>query len=283
MLAMDNQEVLVALLRDKKDFAILQTEGWYRIPVEHTPKRWPPDFIAFYQPKAFGGDAFRIRYYGKVKRIDRVQRRELFPNEFDSAKADKLYYRILFDPLNQHSHIIPCRLPRSVVFIPTTWHKFVIADEINDLFDESPLEDDLWAELKERKIRAERQWPVHKNDLSYRLDFAFFCNQGKLDVETDGDTWHTEKEHIALDNQRNNDIEAQGWHVMRFNTQQIKEQRAEYCLPRIQDSLNNLGGLTEDGLVPRKFFEKNGEKGQQLTLFDEKAPYNTDSDEDILD
>ena len=280
---MANQEVLVALIRDKKDFAILQTEGWYRIPVEHTPRRWPPDFIAFYQPKAFGADAFRIRYFGKVTRIDQVQRRELFPNEFDSVNADRLYHRIQFEPLKQHPHTIPCRFARPVVFIPTTWHKFIHADELNDLFDESLLEDLLWADLKKRKILAERQWPVFKDDLSYRLDFAFFCNQGKLDVETDGDTWHLEKERAALDNRRNNDIEAQGWHVLRFNTKQIQEQRAEYCLPRIQDTLTTLGGLIEDGLVPRKFIEKNGESGQQLTLFEEKAPYNSDSEEDVLD
>jgi len=280
---MANQEVLVALLRDKKDFAILQTEGWYRIPVQHTPRRWPPDYIAFYQPGSFGADAFCIRYYGKVTRIDQVQRRDLFPNEFESINADRLYHRIQFEPLEKHPHSIPCRLARRVVFIPTTWHKFIHADELNDLFDESLLEDLLWADLKKRKILAERQWPVFKDDFSYRLDFAFFCNQGKLDVETDGDTWHLEKMRAALDNRRNNDIEAQGWHVLRFNTKQIQEQRAEYCLPRIQDTLTTLGGLIEDGLVPRKFIEKNGESGQQLTLFEEKAPYTSDSEEDILD
>jgi very-short-patch-repair endonuclease len=280
---MGNQEVLVALLRDKKDFAILQTEGWYRIPVEHTPRRWPPDFIGFYQPKAFGADAFRIRNFGKVAQITRVQRRELFPNEFDSAKADKIYHRIEFERLEKHPRSIPSRLARSVVFISTTWYKFIHASELNDLFDESPLEDLLWEDLKQRKIPAERQWPVFKNDLSYRLDFAFFCNKGKLDVETDGDTWHLEKERVALDNRRNNDVEAQGWHVLRFNTKQIQEQRAEYCLPRIQDTITTLGGLTDDGLVPRKFIEKNGESGQQLTLFEEKATYTSDSEDDYLD
>lgn len=280
---MPNNKVLVALLRDKKDFAILQTEGWYRIPVEHTPRRWPPDFIGFYQPKSFGTDAFRIRYFGKVTRIDQVQRRELFPNEFVSVKANRLYYRIQFEPLKEHPRSIPCRLARKVVFIPTTWHKFIHADELNDLYDESPLEDLLWADLKGRKILAERQWPVFKDDLSYRLDFAFFCNKGKLDVETDGDTWHLEKERVALDNRRNNDIEAQGWHVLRFNTKQIQEQRAEYCLPRILNTITTLGGLTEDGLVPRKFIEKNGESAQQLTLFEEKAAYILDSEDDYLD
>jgi very-short-patch-repair endonuclease len=183
-----------------------------------------------------------------------------------------LYHRIQFERLEKRPRPIPSRLARTVVFISTTMHKFINADELNDLFDESLLEDYLWDELKRRKIPAERQWPVFQDDLSYRLDFAFFCNKGKLDVETDGDTWHLEKGRVASDNQRNNDVEALGWHVMRFNSHQIKEQRDDYCIPRIQGSLNNLGGLIEDGLVPRKFFKKGGGGGQQLSLFGDKGP-----------
>jgi len=280
---MEKQEVLVALLRDKKDFYILQTEGWYRIPVEHTPRRWPPAYIGFYQPKAFGADAFRIRYFGKVTKIEQVQRCELFPTEFESAKSYQVYHRIEFERLERLPRAIPSRLARSVVFIPTTWNKFIHAEELNDLFDESPLEDLLWEQLKQRNIMAERQWPVFKNDLKYRLDFAFFCNNGKLDVETDGDTWHLEKERVTSDNRRNNDVESQGWHVLRFNTKQIQEECAEYCLPRIQDTITALGGLSSDGLVPRQFIEKNGESIQQLALFEEMAVYDANSEDDIWD
>ena len=43
-------EVLIALLKEKSDFAILQEQGWYRVPVKKAPKRWPPRWLAFYQP-----------------------------------------------------------------------------------------------------------------------------------------------------------------------------------------------------------------------------------------
>ena len=92
-------------------------------------------------------------------------------------------------------------------------------------------------------------------------------------METDGDTWHLLPERVALDNHRNNDIEAQGWHVLRFNGNQVHEQRGEYCLPRIQDTINTLGGLVDDGLVPRKFFDKGGDSGQQLSLFEQSGEY----------
>ena len=280
---MENQEVLVALLRDKKDFAILQKEHWYRIPIEHTPRRWPPDLIAFYLPRAFSEDAFSIRYIGKVTQIKQVERQKLFPNEFENQKSTKLYHRIQIEALRPLEKPIPCRLARPVVFIPTTWQKFSHAEELNDLFDDSPLEDVLWEELKHEKIPAERQWPVFPDDLNYRLDFAIFCNQGKIDVETDGDTWHQGKERISQDNRRNNDVETLGWHVLRFNTREIRERRKEFCLPKIKKTITNLDGLINDGCVPRKFIEKKGVSAQQLSLFEEKAAYASDLENEYLD
>ncbi len=279
MYHMPDSELLVALLRDKKDFSILQTEGWYRIPVMHTPKRWPPDYIAFYQPRVFGENAFCIRYFGKVAQITQATRRELFPNEVESPISEKRYQRIQIVALEEVVSPIPARLARSVVFIPTTWRKFINANELNDLFDDSPLEDILWKELKKRNIPAERQWPVSIGNYAYQLDFAFFCNQGQLDVETDGDTWHLGAARVASDNQRNNAVAASGWHVLRFNTSQILEACAEYCIPQIQDTLNTLGGLVNDGLVPRKFINKDGASGQQLSLFEPGATYNADMED----
>ena len=83
-------EVLVALLKEKAHFHNVSQENWYHIPVETAPKRWPPTYIAFYQPKAFGADAFRIRYFGRVKEIIQSPYKKLFPNKFDSQKSDRM-------------------------------------------------------------------------------------------------------------------------------------------------------------------------------------------------
>jgi hypothetical protein len=40
-------EVLIAILKDKLDFAILQEQGWYRITVKHAPRRWPQRWLVF--------------------------------------------------------------------------------------------------------------------------------------------------------------------------------------------------------------------------------------------
>ncbi|MEW5938104.1 MAG: DUF559 domain-containing protein [Chloroflexota bacterium] len=273
----ETAEVLVAFLPNKRDFSILKDQGWYRIPLASKLKRWPPKYLAFYQPRAFGDDAFKIRFFGLVKNIDVISRKEIFPNEIESDKSYKKYYRLWLENLQEREQPIPSRLPRRTVFIPTTWNKFILAEQLNDLFDDSPLEDLLWQDLKKMNIPAERQWDVKTESFSYQLDFALFCQKGHLDVETDGDTWHAERDRIEHDNRRNNDLEALGWHVLRFNTKVISEQRAEYCIPRIQETINRLGGLSDDGLVPRKFFP-NADGAQQLSLFESQAEYSADDD-----
>jgi hypothetical protein len=84
-------------------------------------------------------------------------------------------------------------------------------------------------------------------------------------VETDGDSWHARSERIPQDNQRNNELASQGWHVLRFNGNQIHEEKAKYCLENIQDMVNRLGGLDTDGIVPRVFYSDSGKNTQQFT------------------
>ena len=266
-------EVLVAILKDKSDFAILQEQGWYRIPVVHAPRRWPPKWLAFYQPKAFKEDAYRVRYYGEVADIQVVQRKELFPNELISAKSEQDYFRVQLKSLEERETPIPSSRPRRLVFVPTTWQKFSLAEQINDLFDDSPLEDRLWVEFKKLKIAAERQLGVQVTQQYYQLDFALFCNQGPVDIETDGDTWHAQKERIPLDNLRDNNLQSTGWHVLRFNGHHINEELGSYCFGKIQETINRLSGLSDEGLVPRVFFTYAGGTAQQLSLFEAAGDY----------
>lgn len=131
-------------------------------------------------------------------------------------------------------------------FISTTWGKFVTASEINDLFDESPLEDRLWAEFKRAGVGAERQMFVRVKKRSYALDFAVPCVRGDLNVETDGDLWHSARAHIARDNMRDNDLSTEGWRILRFNSAQIVEELDSYCLPTVLANIERLGGVRSE-------------------------------------
>jgi len=265
-------EVLVAIMKNLLDMAIAREQHWYRIPVHSVEKllkeRWPPQWLAFYQTKYFSDEAHAVNYYAQVLDIRKVVRWQLFPDEPKDEKGTRRYYQLVLSPLKRLPQPILSRRWRYIVFIPTTWEKFMSAVEINDLSDESPLEDRLWAEFKRLKIAAERQEFVKVGDRLYALDFAIYCASGNIDVETDGDTWHANSEQSQLDNLRDNDLKTIGWRTFHFTTHQIQEQMAEYCVPKIVENINRLGGLEESGIVPRKINLDAPDGWQQLTLLD---------------
>ena len=76
-------EVLVAIMRDRLDFAKARDEHWYRIPISSATKwlhgRWPPVWLALYQTNVFGAEAHRVTYYAKVLAIHEAYRWQLLP------------------------------------------------------------------------------------------------------------------------------------------------------------------------------------------------------------
>lgn len=270
-------EVLVAIMNQPRDFAIARDDHWYRIPVRSAKRllknRWPPEWLAFYQTKVFIQEAYAINYYAKVIQINEVPRCELFPNEPQNRKSNRRYYQLHLEPLLRLPAPIFSRRFRRITFISTTWDKFINAVEINDLFDASPLEDLLWAQLKRLQIHAQRQEHVTVKRKNYFLDFAVHCAKGKIDIETDGDTWHANPQKARLDNVRDNDLESVGWQSLRFSTKQIREEMEEYCVPTIVKTINNLGGVQEeDQYIPRKVNLKTPPRTYQLSLFDDYDP-----------
>ncbi len=266
-------EVLVAIINNRLDLTTAREEHWYRIPVDSKQKwlrgRWPPKWLAFYQTKVFDEEAYAINYYAKVTDIAEAYRWQLFEHEPHGEGRNRRYYRLSLDRLQRLPKPIISRRHRRIVFIPTTWKKLINAAEINELFDESSLEDRLWAAFKRLEIHAERQELVSVKGRNYFLDFAIYCASGKIDVETDGDQWHANPERAALDNLRDNDLESVGWQQLRFTPHQLKEQMAEYCIPKVVETINNLHGLEEEGdFMPRKIDLRTPDGSHQLGLFD---------------
>jgi len=237
-------EVLVAVMNDPAAWAIAREQGWYRIPIAKAPRK-SPKWIAFYQTKVFGEEAFAVRYFGRVTEIREVSRRELFPDEPSGTKSGRFYHQVFFEQLEELPEPVVSLRRRRIVFIPTTMHQLQTSLEINDLYGESPLEEALWKRLRELRIRAERQWPEKHDGEWYMLDFAVFCKKGKIDIETDGDTWHSAPARIPLDNKRNNALASLGWKVVRFSGLQVREEMASYCEPQIVKTVQRLGGLED--------------------------------------
>lgn len=157
--------------------------------------------------------------------------------------------------------------PRRLVFVPTTLEKFEQADQINDLFDGSPLENRLWSALKYVNAFAERQWKIVVQGKSYFLDFAIFCKDGKLAVETDGYTYHyDDRNQIDYDTWRQNDIDMDGWRFLHYTTRQVKDDWTPY-LSQIEAVIEQLGGVE----VPEKY-ERRVEDAQGKYIIDGEEP-----------
>lgn len=263
-------EVLVAIINNKLDYATLRERLWYRIPVSSVEKwlkeRWPPKWLAFYQTLAFGAEKHAINYFAEVLDFREVRRWQLFPDEPHDEKGNGRYYQIFVKSIQSLPKPIYSRRYRRIIFIPTTREKFVNASEINDLFDESSLEDKLWAEFKRHNIPAERQEFVVARKNNYVLDFAIYCAKGNINIETDGDFWHANPEKAEQDNVRDHDLNTEGWKVLRFTEKQIREQAASYCVKTVSENINKLDGVDEGKIIPRKI---NLDKGSyQPSLFD---------------
>jgi very-short-patch-repair endonuclease len=267
-------EVLIAILNHPRDLAIARDQHWYRIPVSSAKKwlrrRWPPQWLAFYQTKIFGANAYAIQHFARILEIREALRIQLLPEETNSPKARERYYQLILGPLTPLPTPILSHRRRRIVFITTTWQKFNAAREINDLYDESPLEDLLWAQMVRLRLAAERQEFITANGNDYALDFAFYCHNGKLDVETDGDLWHADPKRIPEDNRRDNDLQTSGWKTLRFNGYHLREEMAKYCVPTIVDNIRRLGGLDEDRVIPRDI-QIDPAAPTQLDFFNDKT------------
>lgn len=264
-------EVLVAIVNSIEDLTIARDRHWYRIPVSTVSnflhKRWPPQGLAFYQPQLFGTEAYAVRYFARIEKIFQVSRWQLFPDEPKHFKTNRRYYKLELSPLSLLPQPIPCLRRRQINFIPTIWNKLMEAEEINDLYDDSPLEDLLWAQFKQLDICAECQLFVKLKENTYALDFVLYCDRGKLNVETDGDTWHADKARILLDNKRDNDLVVAGWHILRFNTVQLHQQMQQECIPTIIRKIDQLGGLKSPGQMMPRLINPDAPQWEQLSLF----------------
>ncbi|GAB4472018.1 MAG: hypothetical protein OHK0037_31650 [Elainellaceae cyanobacterium] len=132
-----DDRVLVAILKDMQDWAIAREQRWYRIPAASVEKllraHWPPAWIAFYQTKAFGEEAYAIRYYAAVAEVARVQYADLFPEAITSPKRQDWYYKLMLGPLQLLEQPIPSQKLRRVTFIPTIWAHLIAAQDVSEL------------------------------------------------------------------------------------------------------------------------------------------------------
>jgi hypothetical protein len=194
--------VLVAYVPQPSDFDIIRTEGWYRIPQRHAPRGLNAEYLAFYFGSRFGEDKWAIHYYARRAGDELVRRRDLLPDQPDHPHADDIYYKVQVEGLQKLARPILSLRWRRITFVHTTWDRFKDATEINDLFIEGgPYVDRLYATLKERGIRAERNYRVDGNSAGQPVDHTVALSVPTRDGRVDlayGDLPQDDKGFQAL-------------------------------------------------------------------------------------
>ena len=80
------------------------------------------------------------------------------------------------------------------------------------------------------------------NRLRYRLDFAIICKNGKLDIECDGEKWHSNAAVKIRDTIRNKRLSKKGWSILRLTERDVIKKMPE-TMRRINNKIAKLGGL----------------------------------------
>ena len=153
--------ILVCLLPTPRDLEIARLLGWYRIPLRTAPKVVAVDYLAFYQPSAFGGRGGQIEYVAPVRGHELTTRGELLKDEADHPHAREEYYKIQLGGLEKLKEPIRSEKWKRVTFLYTIGEYLLNAKLLNDLVVQSDERELLWKSLRER---AENE-QLYKTDL----------------------------------------------------------------------------------------------------------------------
>ena len=227
----EGERVLVVIMNNERDFAIARDEGWYRIPVRRAPKQIGADFLAFYMTATFGPERWTIPYLAPVLRYRLVRRRDLLPEEPDHPRADEWYYKVELGPMRRLPRPIPSRRLRRVTFIPTTLDRLLQAEEINDLWLRSDVQEQLHKAFRERYIPVEYNYMVAEGGARYRAEMAIPCVDGGVAVRF-GKGAHDSPESLHRE----------GWEVVYLSPEEALED-LEQAVEEILDEVREHGGV----------------------------------------
>jgi hypothetical protein len=142
--------ILVCLLPTPRDLEIARLLGWYRIPLRTAPKVVAVDYLAFYQPAAFGERGGQIEFIAQVKGHELTTRGELLKDEADHPRAKEEYYKIQLGGLEKLSQPIIADKWKRLTFLYTTGEYLLKAKTLNDLVVDGDERILLWHSLRER-------------------------------------------------------------------------------------------------------------------------------------
>ena len=185
-----NHLVLVCLLPTPRDMEIARLLGWYRIPLRTAPKVVAVDYLAFYQPGAFGERAGQIEYVAQVRGHELVTRAELLRDEMDHPRANEEYFKVQIGPLERLSKPIVAEKWRRLTFLYTTGEYLLRAKTLNELVVQSEERALLWQSLRERAEQAQQYKVDVPDDINPALLIALLgIKEFQSGYEAKEDEW----------------------------------------------------------------------------------------------
>ena len=146
--------ILVAIIPTPEDLQVARMLGWYRIPARSAPRILNVDFIAFYQPAAFGERRWRVDCLAPVLGHELTTRIDLLKDEGDHPRADEEYFKIQLGSLVYLKDSIRAGDWRRFTFLYTTGEYFKSASLLTDLTVAPAERRRLWKALRERGAGA---------------------------------------------------------------------------------------------------------------------------------
>ena len=142
--------VLVCLLPTPRDLEIARLLGWYRIPLRTAPRVVAVDYLAFYQPSAFGDRGGQIEFVAEVRGHELTTRGELLKDEANHPRAKEEYYKIQLGGLERLPQPIVADKWKRLTFLYTTGEYLLNAKLLNDLVVQNEEREILWKSLRDR-------------------------------------------------------------------------------------------------------------------------------------
>jgi hypothetical protein len=187
--------VLIGVINRKQDLAIAQHAHWYRVPWKQAARGIHAEYVAFYQSRAFGEDNKAIRLFARRTGHELVRRKDLLPDEVSHRRANELYFKIQLGELRPKVPPISNPTGRPVIFIYTTWDRFIAAEVISDLYSTADhFVDRTLAALVRTGLPVERLWEAAGVTDDGGAQLRIQCEGGELVATTSA----AENERIQL-------------------------------------------------------------------------------------
>jgi hypothetical protein len=175
--------LLVVIMNSLADWEIVQTQGWYRLPLRRAPRQVAADYLAFYHTAAFEDMKWSVRHYAPVQKVSVVRRRDLLPAQANHPRAGDWYLRFDLGPLQALERPLLSRRLRRVTFIHTTMQRLLQAEDVAELWLTPPLRERLWTEFNRQGIHAEQEASLGEDGEKRLCDFIIPCYAGGVTVE----------------------------------------------------------------------------------------------------